>query len=1126
MAWRSVLSPGLCPMTVGRAALRTELPDTSCPPGISRQLAANSLRVDEGTVRDGNCGVHAFITGLIDQTGGMLAKDRPVRLKRLLSDTRVDQKIAMARAEGVKWLKAHTDDKMWEGMSVCKLCEMVSGTTFAKYIEDVECDCHWADTVFLHALGCAYGANVYVFQDGMDISLLGPTLSMCEGGEEDDKAIAVPVALANNYHYWGVKQEVMTPAAPVDKGDFALCLLPVSGQGVSPQPGRKRCRDEDDGVDPTASHEQETLPVDPCAVHKELELCQALAHWCPWSEPSAELLSAMQVVAGRGLHTERKDVGNACLARASAMQQLAYEEVHGSLLPEALKYQRAARYKLMNPSAWKRGIVSNQRLVTRSYLQACAGVPTLEQMASQLADSSCAAHGHPHGPGNPGCIGQQSFAPSVVVNWRVLWWSLPKTSRKEHLLKAFWASLANHRAMGGTDERWRMQFHFLGRPVCRQAFMFLTGVSCFACNEARQAALVGKHCWVSRAELGLASSICNSPSVPKYLNARQWLEWYAATYAEMSPMSAVAYLPAGRKAFYYEHYRQDVLSRAGLAPGVYAPGVHKDVPLADMSTFLKAWRMEVPWLIVSKSVSMFTRCSVCEYLKLLKEQTPKDQEKLRAAIEARLGRHFEFQAAQRLAHARVEEDCAQSGGQKWLMIIDKMDQKKTVVPTVWSQLPTPLFKDPDRRIIAGVIGSMWYGTANTTHHLRTVFPDCSHGADMQSSAILWNLHATALEEQHLPTTLVIAADNTRKETKNQTTMWFLIWLLCALNGTALCQIEVIFLLVGHTHNQLDRFFSRLGAAIAGQDYFTVPGMLEMVRANVKHCKTKSGHLAQVWGWKALLEHEATKRMHNLDPVHAFRYIRSPAGIHMQWKQWCTDETWSKPLLVVDADGMGSLGQFRPAKLKMEFPHQGQPILDWVDRFELWCAAQPGSKYQHLEAEMAWLRQAATHQVPGVYAPGADVEAMVQVLRQLPGMRPKETSSHKTFHQDILTQLFPSSDIPSMPLDTLVRIDNLTHQTNGQAMRSKLICPGSTLVVRVPVDTKVRGTLMLFLCAVALETSRKQELADHIAVGWYLPPDTKEQCFRTPATMYHVRLPSHESETLATVREYVMTQGSN
>ena len=301
-----------------------------------------------------------------------------------------------------------------------------------------------------------------------------------------------------------------------------------------------------------------------------------------------------------------------------------------------------------------------------------------------------------------------------------------------------------------------------------------------------------------------------------------------------------------------------MLNRAGLAPGVYAPGVHKDVPLADMSTFLKAWRMEVPWLIVSKSVSMFTRCSVCEYLKLLKEQTPKDQEKLRAAIEARLGRHFEFQAAQRLAHARVEEDCAQSGGQKWLMISDKMDQKKTVVPTVWSQLPTPLFKDPDRRIIAGVIGSMWYGTANTTHHLRTVFPDCSHGADMQSSAILWNLHATALEEQHLPTTLVIAADNTRKETKNQTTMWFLIWLLCALNGTALCQIEVIFLLVGHTHNQLDRFFSRLGAAIAGQDYFTVPGMLEMVRANVKHCKTKSGHLAQVWGWKALLEHEAKK----------------------------------------------------------------------------------------------------------------------------------------------------------------------------------------------------------------------------------------------------------------------------
>ena len=186
---------------------------------------------------------------------------------------------------------------------------------------------------------------------------------------------------------------------------------------------------------------------------------------------------------------------------------------------------------------------------------------------------------------------------------------------------------------------------------------------------------------------------------------------------------------------------------------------------------------------MAKSVDMFTQCSVCDYLKLLIEQTPRDQYALRERLKDRLGLHFDFQAAQRLALGRVEEQAAQSGGAHWCMLIDKMDQRKTVVPSVWSQLATPLFKEVDRRLVTGLNGSMWFGTTQTTHHLRTVFEDCQHGAQMQCSTLLWNLHRVATEERHLPTHWSICADNTRKETKNQYTMWFLVWLLCALDST-------------------------------------------------------------------------------------------------------------------------------------------------------------------------------------------------------------------------------------------------------------------------------------------------------------------------------------------------------
>ena len=34
-------------------------------------------------------------------------------------------------------------------------------------------------------------------------------------------------------------------------------------------------------------------------------------------------------------------------------------------------------------------------------------------------------------------------------------------------------------------------------------------------------------------------------------------------------------------------------------------------------------------------------------------------------------------------------------------------------------------------------------------------------------------------------------------------------------------------------------------------------------------------------------------MQNLAPAHAFRFSRNNSGIWMQWKQWTTDEAWSK-----------------------------------------------------------------------------------------------------------------------------------------------------------------------------------------------------------------------------------------
>ena len=76
---------------------------------------------------------------------------------------------------------------------------------------------------------------------------------------------------------------------------------------------------------------------------------------------------------------------------------------------------------------------------------------------------------------------------------------------------------------------------------------------------------------------------------------------------------------------------------------------------------------------------------------------------------------------------------------------------------------------------------------------------------MQSSSLLLNLHQVAMKEGHLPKHWSIGADNTRKETKNQITMWMLVWLLCALEDTPLWMIDVIFLMVGAHPQQTGSF---------------------------------------------------------------------------------------------------------------------------------------------------------------------------------------------------------------------------------------------------------------------------------------------------------------------------------
>ena len=102
-----------------------------------------------------------------------------------------------------------------------------------------------------------------------------------------------------------------------------------------------------------------------------------------------------------------------------------------------------------------------------------------------------------------------------------------------------------------------MSFHVLGQPVCENAFQMITGISSWTLTRARAGALAGHASSLSNAELGSSQMIKSARQQHLYLDARQWLEHYAATHAEQSPISLQLELPAGRKFFYYTTYAED-----------------------------------------------------------------------------------------------------------------------------------------------------------------------------------------------------------------------------------------------------------------------------------------------------------------------------------------------------------------------------------------------------------------------------------------------------------------------------------------------------------------------------------------------------------------------------------------
>ena len=232
-----------------------------------------------------------------------------------------------------------------------------------------------------------------------------------------------------------------------------------------------------------------------------------------------------------------------------------------------------------------------------------------------------------------------------VRNWRLLWHSLPRTSRHEMLTKLF------GRLSTGS------KVTFLGVEVCQKAFMMLSGIGGSSLMAARHRVSTGSVSAWSPKELLQGMRVKKRSKDQRYVDAREWQVVFAEKHAEQSPVTGALMLPAGRKSLYWLQYMYEREKEPGLKQRIGAP--------ASQSTFMTAWKRECPHIVVTKSVSMFTRCGLRDFLQTELARCPRSDTVGVNMLRMRLGQHYEFQAAQRLAMGRIEEQCRRSGGREW-----------------------------------------------------------------------------------------------------------------------------------------------------------------------------------------------------------------------------------------------------------------------------------------------------------------------------------------------------------------------------------------------------------------------------------------------------------------------------
>ena len=305
------------------------------------------------------------------------------------------------------------------------------------------------------------------------------------------------------------------------------------------------------------------------------------------------------------------------------------------------------------------------------------------------------------------------------------------------------------------------------------------------------------------------------------------------------------------------------------------------------------------------------------------------------------------------------------------------------------------------------------------------------------------------------------------------------------------------LIVGHTHDKVDRFFSRIRAVLAGIDYFTWQQVRDLLMVKMRGFNMEMEHLTTAWCWKEL-DALGLPPLIGQRNVHCLNIFRHCGCIWVKWKQYMTSKEWSRPVLYVSAADVARIASFRPTAKPLAFSNDQQVMmLSWVDKLAVFLTDSHDTISKHRD-DLQWLRHVITGRcIDPSLCKRVDINhAIVALLRHADKdplsapCEPERVRPTDVLPPDQLVQLFPGADIPEYPTDALVHVPGLS----AAPPVSNLIGPGSMVICKSAADSRCRGQRLQFLLARVLPQHNANADAD-VLVEWWLPSMAKESSLK-------------------------------